>query len=238
MNPATILMMLSMAGGIMQAAGGRHVVDPAFLQRMFGPEAVTKETIAMFNNVLSSPYGQKIMTNAAENGAQFRNDTASRAAGAGFGGDAESGSSIFSKAAADGATNGMQRDAQSGIMAQVAPIAAQNVAERMRAYMDSYNNTNSPMYNLGAQVGNAASAGLVANNATKSNTTSTTAPVPVTAPLAGPQSTNSNMVRPLGPVQSSNSPLQPQPQGAAPSIFPSPRLRPKFSSDSAGGRRF
>jgi len=131
----------AVAGAIMKSAGGKKAIDPEWLKQHFGADAVNEETIAMFNNVINSPYGQQAMATATQQGNQFESQlrAASAASGLGAGEGGQSGSSIFSESAAGGATKGLQREAKAGIFQQVMPEAANMVRSRLAAYMSSAN---------------------------------------------------------------------------------------------------
>jgi hypothetical protein len=160
---ALVLGAASLAGGIMQAAGGKKTIDPEWLKQHFGATAVTEEMITLFNSIINSPYGQQIMTDAASQGSQFesalRSNVAQAGLGAGEGGT--SGASIFSESAAGGATKSLQGQARAGIFQQTLPIAANLVNARLNAYMGQpAMNQPTPMASLGAAIGNAAGTGL------------------------------------------------------------------------------
>lgn len=139
MDPISlILMSAQMGGGMMESLDKSQKkiksIDPQWLKQHFGAKAVTDEMMSLFNNILNSSYGQQLMTNAAEQGQQFQTDMARKAAASGFGptGGATSGASIFSEAAAGGATNALQRDAKAGIMQGALTSAQQMVRDRMQ----------------------------------------------------------------------------------------------------------
>lgn len=139
---------LSKLGGIFGGSKKKKTIDPAVLQRLFGAGAVNKEMMDLFNQAINSVHGQQLMTNAAEQGQQFERDTNRAAAAAGLGpaGGASGGADIFASSAAQGATNSLQRQVQSGLMEQMLPIAQQIVQDRMGAYMQSYMNAQNQPY--------------------------------------------------------------------------------------------
>jgi len=160
---ALILGAASLAGGIMQAAGGKKMIDPEWLKQHFGAGAVTEEMITLFNQIVNSPYGQQAMSDAASQGTQFesalRSNTAQTGLSAGEGGS--SGASIFSDSAAGGATKSLQGQVRSGIFQQTLPIAANIVNSRLAAYMGQPAMSEpSSMSKFGAALGGAAAAGL------------------------------------------------------------------------------
>ena len=164
-----ILAAASLAGGIMQAAGGRKVIDPEWLKKHFGAEAVNEEMVTLFNQIINSPYGQQTMADAASQGAQFESQlrSASAATGMGAGEGGKSGASIFSESAAGGATKALTREARGGIFQQTLPAATQLVRDRLNAYMGSYGiqqQQPTGMQILGSKIGSLAEKGLGAYN--------------------------------------------------------------------------
>lgn len=146
----------------MQAAGGKKTIDPEWLKQHFGAAAVTEEMVTLFNNIINSPYGQQVMTDAASQGSQFetalRSNTAQTGLGTGEGGT--SGASIFSESAAGGATKSLQGQARAGIFQQALPIAANIVNARLAAYMGQPALSQpTPLATLGSAIGNAAGVG-------------------------------------------------------------------------------
>ncbi len=187
MDPVSLALMgASLAGGILQSAGGKKAIDPEWLKKHFGADQVNEEMISLFNNIINSPYGQQIMTDAASQGSQFetalRSGTAASGTGAGEG--ASSGASIFSDAASGGATKSLVGQAKAGVFQQTLPIAAQLVNARLNAYMgQSALNEPSTMSKFGGVLGNAAAVGLMAHQPKPAPTVSQT-PQPSGAPAA------------------------------------------------------
>src|SRR5258705_1319953 len=136
MGPAAlVLAAASLAGGIL--GGKRKHIDPEWLKQHFGPGAVSEEALNLFNNLINSPYGQKIMTNAAEQGQQFGRNVNQQAAESGLAGpEGTSGTGIFATSAAQGATDSLQRGVKGDFYQMVLPIAQQMVSERMQAYLN------------------------------------------------------------------------------------------------------
>jgi len=158
-----ILGAASLAGGIMQAAGGRKVIDPEWLKQHFGADAVNQETIDMFNNIINSPYGTQVMADAASQGSQFETALRSNTAqsGAGTGEDAKSGASIFSESAAGGTQKGLVGRARAGIYQNALSTASQLVSQRLNAYMNQPAlKQPTAMQSFGADLGAAAEKGL------------------------------------------------------------------------------
>ena len=175
MDPVTMtLMAANMGGGLMNALGQKKAksIDPEWLKRHFGAQQVNDEMVRLFNHVLSGPVGQQLMTSAAQQGQQFQNDESRMAARAGFGptGGADSGASIFSGAAAGGATNAMQRDVKANLANNAMSQAGQMVNDRMQLAagseqrrLDNDFSTPSKMQMLGGMLARGANAGLMAS---------------------------------------------------------------------------
>ena len=136
MDPITmILSAASLAGGLL--GGKRKMIDPNWLKMKFGPQAVSDEALQLFNNILNSPHGQKIMANAAEQGQSFAREINKRSAEAGLSGagGASSGTGIFATSAAQGAGDSFARDERANLYQSVLPAAQQMVQNRMDTYM-------------------------------------------------------------------------------------------------------
>lgn len=137
MDPVTaILSAAALAGGIL--GGQRKQIDVNWLRQHFGPEAVSKEALDLFNNILNSPHGQALMANAAEQGQQFGRNVNKGAAEAGLTGPggADTGAGLFATSAAQGATDSFQRGVQSNIYQSALPAAQEMVQGRMQAYLN------------------------------------------------------------------------------------------------------
>lgn len=171
MDPVTMVLMgAAAAGGIISAVGGKKEISPEWLKKHFGADAVNEEMITLFNNILNSPYGQQVMTDAASQGSMFENALRSRIAetGLGAGEGGSSGASIFSEAAAGGATKSAIGQARAGIFQQTIPLAQQLVNARLNAYMGQPAlGEPSAMSKFGSALGNAAAVGLMAGQPQK-----------------------------------------------------------------------
>jgi hypothetical protein len=233
MDPVTAtLMALSAGGGIMSALGGRKQVSPEMLRQMFGPNAVNQEVLDLFNNVINSPYGQQLLSSAAEQGQQFQRDTESAAAKAGYGGAGTSGASIFSTAASGGAVNSLQRNVRSQTYAQMLPVAQQMVQDRMAAYLQQQQQP-TKMQLLGQNVGNAAGTALAAyqsgKDATTSKPTGTVAPG-TSAALTNTGFENAAMQAPTGLSAFTQSRMQSDLSGSPMGAWRTPaRRRSRFA---------
>jgi hypothetical protein len=199
---------LSALGGIF-GKKKRKYMDEQTLRQLYGPQAVTRDATDLAHYILNSPYGQELMTSAAEQGQSLQTAMAGRAAEAGLSPDTggQSGASDFAVSAATGAQSGLERQTKSGIYQAALPLAAQMAESRMQAALgqQSEQNAVTPV-NLMGRIGSAA--GQVA----------------ATIPAAAPPAT----VQP---------PVVTTPTVAAPVVGPSLMQGTLTSSRSAGMRR-
>jgi hypothetical protein len=146
MDPITIGLIatgaLGKLGGIL-GAKKRKQLDPNQLRQLFGAKAVTDEQMELFNRAMGSAQGQKLMTDAAEQGQQYQTDVARRAADAGLGpsGGASGGADIFAGAASDQAVGNLQRSTRASLMEAMLPIAQNLVQDRMQAWLSDRDKT-------------------------------------------------------------------------------------------------
>ena len=117
---------------IMNALGGifgkkKKYVDPEELRQKYGPKAIAGDTQSIMNFILNSPYGQQLMSQAAESGQGLQSEMASKAANAGLSPDTggESGASTFATSAAAQAQGGLERQTKASLWQAALPIAAQ-----------------------------------------------------------------------------------------------------------------
>jgi hypothetical protein len=207
MDPVTgILMGASLLGGIISSTGGRKTIDPEWLKQHFGPKIVTDETMEYFNRILNSPQGQQMLSQAVSSGQATQNAIESRAAAAGMGpsGGAQSGSSIFSEAAAGQAPQNAANAVRGDIWSQSFNAAQQAVQNRMGTWAGLYAGQGpTTQEKLGAAIGGAAGMGQVANQQRVSATPNATMATIGSQGTQGPPEAN-----PIG---------GPTPRNAAPS---------------------
>jgi hypothetical protein len=179
----------------MQALGGRKSIDPNWLKQHFGSQQISSEFVELMNTLINSPQGQKMMSDAAEQGSQMQNEILRQQANAGLspGEGASSGSSIFAAGAAPGATAGLQRDVKSRFAEMALPIAAQNVNNRMGVVTGSMQGPTA-MEKLGGTLGTAASLGLQARGAQLAERQTPSAPVLASPAMAQQTLQNPNMM--------------------------------------------
>ena len=125
-----MLALLSAAGGIFGRKKQKYM-DPGVYRQTFGPAAIGKRTQELVNQIVNSPYGQKLMQDAAEQGQGLQTGLNKAAAESGFGpaGGAQSGASDFGVAAAPQAVSALQRGITSGLTSSAMPIA-QSMVQR------------------------------------------------------------------------------------------------------------
>lgn len=128
---------LTAAPFILNALGGifgkkKKYMDPEELRTKYGAGAISKETQDLSNFILNSPYGQQLLSSAANSGQELQTDLASRAGSAGLdpGSGGESGASTFAAAAAPQAQASLERGVKSNVWQAAMPIAANSVAQR------------------------------------------------------------------------------------------------------------
>jgi hypothetical protein len=145
-------------------------MDEETLRQLYGPQAVGRDTTQLANYILNSPYGQQLMSSAAEQGQTLQNEMNARAASAGLSPDTggQSGASDFATSAAAGA--------QAGFYQTAMPIAADMASARMQAALgqQSEQNAYAPT-NLIGRIG--AAAGQVAASLPAGGKTAVAPPV-------------------------------------------------------------
>ena len=116
---------------ILNAAGGlfgkkKKYLDPEMMRQKYGPAAVARDTQALSNFILNSPYGQQLLKQAAETGQGLQTELNSRAASSGLSPDTggESGASTFATAAGTQAQGALEGQTKAGIWQAALPIAA------------------------------------------------------------------------------------------------------------------
>jgi hypothetical protein len=104
----------------------KKYLDPEELRQKYGPQAIGRDTQAIANFILNSPYGQELMKQAATSGQELQTNLASNAASAGLSPDtgASSGASDFAAAAAPQAQAGLEGQTKAGIWQAALPVAA------------------------------------------------------------------------------------------------------------------
>jgi hypothetical protein len=151
---------LSALGGIFGRRKQKYM-DPAMYNQMFGAKAIGSRTQELVNQIINSPYGQKLMQGAAEQGQSLQGNIARSAAEAGFGptGGAQSGASDFAAAGAPNAVGALQRGVTSNLWQSSLPIAqgmVQNEGDLALANLEKQNAEPT----MWGKIGNAASAAM------------------------------------------------------------------------------
>jgi hypothetical protein len=124
MDPMTVLTGLSSLGGIFGKKKKKYM-DPTMYNQLFGSKAIGSRTQELVNQIINSPYGQQLMTGAAEQGQTLQTGLERSAAMNGFGpaGGAQSGASDFAVAAGPAAGASLQRGITSDLWRNAMPIA-------------------------------------------------------------------------------------------------------------------
>ena len=188
------LLLSAVSAGGAAIGGKRQYINENWLNEKFGTHAFTKEMADMLNYLVSSNYGQQMLSSAAEQASQFGNATNAAAARAGMGGGegGESGASTFAVGAADSAGNSFRRDVLGTLGREAQGIVAQNMGARLAAIMGDRQSGGipHPLAALGQALSSGASMGALAydanRNAPKTNNTTTPTPTPTPAPATPP----------------------------------------------------
>jgi len=107
-------------------------MSPEELRSLFGPEALNKDTMDLFNMILTSPYGQRQIEQAQSAGGRISQNISARLAKAGMaGGGAESGVGSFAAAAGQEAGNEGAANVKSQLFSEAMNAAIQNLSQRM-----------------------------------------------------------------------------------------------------------
>ncbi len=164
-------MALQAAPYVLNAAGGifgkkKKYLDPEMMRQKYGPAAIGKDTQAIANFILNSPYGQQLLASAATQGQELQTNLAQQAAASGMSPDTggSSGASTFAAAAAPQAQAGLERDVKAGVWQAAMPIAA---AQNQQWMALEQANTAAQNQEPSAFQKIAAAAGQVANVANK-----------------------------------------------------------------------
>lgn len=206
---AVALGAISALGGVL-GSKGRKEIDPEVLKRLFGPEAVTKDTLDFYNNLINSPQGAAMLNNASVVGANVANQINARAAESGIaGGGGESGVGSFGVAAGGSAGNLLKNNIRGQVYGQALEAAINNNAQRMSIYGQSaLQRQQTPTFAQALGAGLQAGAGAIAAGLPAGNG----------APSAAPEARDY--------TQASNSIMSTAPQyGQKPSAFSNAYLR-------------
>jgi hypothetical protein len=126
---------LQALGGVIAGKNGQKTINPDVLKRLFGPQALTAEVMETFHRLINSPMAQQMVTEAAQNGTIAAHAMQSSAAQ--MSGDSTSGASQFANAAASSAPEQGMANVRKDIAGAAEQIGAQNLRDRMSAYVGS-----------------------------------------------------------------------------------------------------
>lgn len=186
---AAVLAGVSALGGIL-GSKGRKAIDPEALKKLFGPEAVSADTVAFFNNLINSPEGANMLNQASVIGADISNRINARAAQTGMsGGGSESGIGQFAAAAGGSAADLAKGQVRGNMFSQALQAALQNNAQRLGVYSASKQQEQAtPTFAQALGAGLQSGAGMIAASTPGKTTTDTSTQDRITAPTAAPQS--------------------------------------------------
>lgn len=138
-----VLQGLSALGGIF-GKKKRKYMDEETLRQVYGPQAVGRDTTQLAQYILNSPYGQQLMSTAAEQGQTIQNEMNAKAAASGLSPDTggQSGTGDFATSAAAGAQSGLERQTKAGFYESAMPVAAEMVSGRMQAALGQQSEQN------------------------------------------------------------------------------------------------
>lgn len=124
----------TLLGGLFGSKGERKTIDPALLERLFGAEAIGKETQGIFNTLRNSPAFSQMMNQAGISGQRVATRSAANLARSGIG---ASGMGGFLRAAGRGYGGNLQREGQSQLFMQALQAALGTVGSRQNAFVQS-----------------------------------------------------------------------------------------------------
>ena len=110
-----ILQGLSALGGIF--GKDNRYVDPEKLRKLYGAQAVTRDAMQYYNQILASPYGRQLMDSAANSGQEAQTQIAANAAASGLDASTggESGASTFTTGVAPQIQSGLENQGRAAI---------------------------------------------------------------------------------------------------------------------------
>ena len=202
-----VLQGISALGGIFGKK--KKYMDAEALRQMYGPKSVGRDTTDLANFIINSPYGQQLLSSAAESGQGLQTELGARAAAAGLSPDTggQSGASDFAASAGTQAQSGLERQTKAGIFQAAMPIAAEMNAARMQAGLGAQTQMNADptlMQRIGAAAGQTAAS--IPGKPAAPSAVAPTAAVPV-GPVPGQTPTLDALARgPQAPAQFRNQP--------------------------------
>ena len=133
---------LNALGGIF--GNKKKYIDPEELRQKYGPAATARDAQALTNYILNSPYGQQLLSSAANSGQELQTQMASNAAQSGLdpSSGGSSGASTFAAAAAPQAQASLERGVKANVWQAAMPIAAQQNQGYAQLALDNQNARN------------------------------------------------------------------------------------------------
>jgi len=125
----------TLLGGLFGAKGERKPIDPALLERLFGPQAIGNEAQGLFKILRNSPVYGQMLNSAGMQGQRVATRSAANLARSGIGGGTPIGG--FLRAAGRGYGATLQREGESQLFSQALQAALQTVGSRQNAFTQS-----------------------------------------------------------------------------------------------------
>jgi len=129
---AAVLAGAGVLGSIIGLFGKRKTpMSPEELKRFFGTETISKETLDLFNTLITSPVGQKMARDAQLAGGRISQNIQDRMAKAGLGGEGSSGMTSFAAATGAEAGTALELQGRAQTLAGALGSVTSNVNNRM-----------------------------------------------------------------------------------------------------------
>lgn len=161
MEPVTAGLLIAGAGKLLGGIFGAKKPKPltaAQLEALFGPGVLAREAQELFQRIMHSPAGQRMLNAADEQSQAFQSEMNARAAASGLSPDTggQSAASDFSTSAAASSRAGFERDVQADMWKQAMTQAQQNLTMRAQLFGQERQFGQSPDPNWADALGGAA----------------------------------------------------------------------------------
>jgi hypothetical protein len=134
-NPLALLGPVALSGlGALFGSKERKPISAEELARLFGPQALSADTNALFNMLRNSPMFSQLMNSASIQGNTLGNNIKARVAASGAN---ASPIGAFAAAAGSGYSNALQRGAQGQLFEQALRAAMESLQQRAGIYAGS-----------------------------------------------------------------------------------------------------
>ena len=121
---------MSLLGGLFGGNKGKGL-DAATLQRLFGPEAISSETMKLYQMLAQSPQFRQMLLQNSIQGSQFQNQLSGNLAQRGL---STSGIGSIANAAGQSATQTGETSLRGGLFGQAMDTTMQSLMARLQAY--------------------------------------------------------------------------------------------------------